>query len=431
MKFIIYFNLIKSQIKYSYKKVFLLFFVLCGSHTNAQTNSTYLDSVLRNLPLKQQEVLKNRGKYGLQIVLTQINRDSNNQPQLTHHFYNYDSSRYFNPASTVKLPVSIFALEKINELKKFGVLKESTFITDSSKSCSVRIDTDSSTENFKPTIENYIKRMLLVSDNFSYSRVFDFLGIDDIHDRLKKYNHLNVRIKIKFDALCKNEESHISKPFYFTNQLGNLLYQQHELISTKKYSYPFGKAIIGKAYMNAAGKKINTPYDFTEKNFLPLFDLHKILARLVFHDFLREDERFNISKADWYFLMKYLSAYPRESTFPKYNEKIYFDAYKKYFIHGAKQKTISDSTFRIYNIVGQSYGFLIDCAYIVDFTTKTEFILSACIYVNERNIINSGRYEYDTIGFPFLKELGNIILKSEKVRHKKNLPDLSYLPKMN
>jgi hypothetical protein len=183
--------------------------------------------------------------------------------------------------------------------------------------------------------------------------------------------------------------------------------------------------------MNANGKKINHPYDFTEKNFLPLFDIHKILSRLIFHDFLKKEDRFNITNYDWDFLMKYLSAYPRESTYPKYEEKIYVDGYKKYFILGGKQKTTTDTTVRIYNIVGQSYGFLIDCAYIVDFKTKTEFILSACIYVNERNIINSGRYEYDSIGLPFLKELGSIILKCEQSRKKKYLPNLSYLPKIN
>ena len=431
MKFSDNYKLNLFQMKSTLKVVLILVLITFTNSIIAQKTSIYLDSILKLLPIKQQEILKNKEKHRLQIILTQINRDENNQPSLLHHFYHYDSSKYFNPASTVKLPVSIFALEKINDLKKFNVQKESTFITESNFNCNKKIDVDSSSENLKPSIENYIKRMLLVSDNFSYSRVFDFLGIDTIHEKLKKFNHFNARIKIRFDALCKNEESHISKPFCFKDQSGNLLFQQKELISTKKYPYPFGNALIGKAHMNANGKKINHPYDFTEKNFLPLFDLHKILSRLIFHDFLKKEDRFNITNYDWNFLMKYLSAYPRESTYPKYEEKIYVDGYKKYFILGGKQKTITDTTVRIYNIVGQSYGFLIDCAYIVDFKTKTEFILSACVYVNERNIINSGRYEYDSIGLPFLKELGSIILKCEQFRKKKYLPNLSYLPKIN
>lgn len=430
MKSIFFFKLIKTQSKYSNILLFLLIFIITWIHNYAQTNSTYLDSVLRNLPLKQQEFLKNKNKFKLQIILTQINRDSNNQPHFFHHFYNYDSSNYFYPASTVKLPVSIFALEKINELKKYGVKKESIFITDSSISCSKRIETDSSSENLKPSIENYIKRMLLVSDNFSYSRIFDFLGIDDIQKRLQHNGLINSRIKIRFDALCRNEEQFNSKPYFFRDETGKILFQQNGLISTNKYPYPFGKALIGKAHINAASKKINSPFDFTEKNFLPLFDLHKIMLRLVFHHFLNEQDRYNITNNDWIFLMKYLSAYPKESAYPKYDEKIYFDSYKKYLIYGAKQNVITDTSLKIYNIVGQSYGFLIDCAYIVDLNSKTEFILSACIYVNERNIINSGRYEYDTKGFPFLKELGKIILQSEQVRQKKHLPNLSYLPKI-
>jgi hypothetical protein len=424
--------------KHLFKKIFkIVVFISIGLNVfifpfklNAQTNSVLLDSLLKLLPKKQQEVIKNKQVHRLQIILTQINRDEKNNPNFKHHFYNYDSSNYFNPASTVKLPCSIFALEKINELKQYGINKESIFCTDSSATCIKKIEIDSSSENLKPSIENYIKRMLLVSDNFSYSRVFDFLGIDYIHNKLFGFGHKNARIKIRFDALCKNEESTVSKPFYFTNHSGKKLLIQPELKSTKKYPYPFGKALIGKSHINSNGKKINTPYDFTEKNFLPLFDLHKMMLRLIFHEHLNVKDRYNIKQDDWIFLMKYLSAYPRESQFPKYNEKDFVDGYKKYFILGGKQKQMTDSTIKIYNIVGQSYGFLTDCAYIVDFKTKTEFLISTTIYVNERNIINSGRYEYDSIGFPFLKELGNLILNYEQKRVKKNLPHLTYLPRM-
>lgn len=80
---------------------------------------------------------------------------------------------------------------------------------------------------------------------------------------------------------------------------------------------------------------------------------------------------------------------------------------------------------RIFNKVGQAYGYLTDNAYIVDFKNGVEFLLSAVIYVNDNQIFNDDKYEYDEIGFPFLANLGKVIYEYELKRNKKFSPDLS------
>jgi len=45
-----------------------------------------------------------------------------------------------------------------------------------------------------------------------------------------------------------------------------------------------------------------------------------------------------------------------------------------------------------------------------------EFLLSAVIYVNEDEIFNDDKYEYDEIGLPFLANLGRVIYKYELER---------------
>ena len=75
-------------------------------------------------------------------------------------------------------------------------------------------------------------------------------------------------------------------------------------------------------------------------------------------------------------------------------------------MYGDSKKTIIDTDIKITNIVGQSYGFMIDCAYIQNKKENVEFMLSAVIYTNENQIMNDGKYEYNTIALPFLAELG-------------------------
>lgn len=73
-----------------------------------------------------QQVVGHPDDYRIQIIYTQIDRDENNVPHCTNHYFHVDPDDYFNPASTVKLPTAIFSLEKINALNIEGLSKYST-----------------------------------------------------------------------------------------------------------------------------------------------------------------------------------------------------------------------------------------------------------------------------------------------------------------
>jgi hypothetical protein len=52
-------------------------------------------------------------------------------------------------------------------------------------------------------------------------------------------------------------------------------------------------------------------------------------------------------------------------------------------------------------------------------------MLTATLYVNEDGILNDNVYEYDSIGHPFLYQLGQTIYRHELNRKRKYRPDLS------
>ena len=63
-------------------------------------------------------------------------------------------------------------------------------------------------------------------------------------------------------------------------------------------------------------------------------------------------------------------------------------------------------------------------AYIVDFENNTEFILAATILCNSDGIFNDDRYDYASVGIPFLGKLGQAVLAYERSRKRKVTPDL-------
>jgi hypothetical protein len=103
----------------------------------------------------------------------------------------------------------------------------------------------------------------------------------------------------------------------------------------------------------------------------------------------------------------------------------YWPAYVKFLWAGSEKGAWPDDNVRIFNKVGNAYGHLLDAAYIVDFDKKVEFLLSAVIYCNSNGVLNDDTYDYDTIGFPFMKALGQIVYQYELKRIRKFTPDLN------
>lgn len=227
-----------------------------------------------------------------------------------------------------------------------------------------------------------------------------------------------MRIVHRFDGGCKEIEHTTTNPISFFDINMKLIYAQKQQISIKQYNHPLGIVKVGKAYINSQNKKINESKDFSQMNYISLQNIHSMLQRLVFNDFYPAENQYRITKDDQQFLLNYLTLYPRESTNPTYASGQYYDSYKKYFIYGDSKKPITDSDLKITNIVGQSYGFMVDCSYIHNKKENIEFMLSAVIYTNQNQIINDGKYEYNTIALPFLAELGRQIYDFELKRKK-------------
>ena len=201
------------------------------------------------------------------------------------------------------------------------------------------------------------------------------------------------------------------------------MYHQGEVYSSYYPGLKLKEQVRGVAYMDGDGTIIPEPFDFRYKNFVSLQDLHDILKAVMFPDATPPERRFNLTAKDYRFLWKYMSLLPRESDYPRYQE---WDSYVKFFLFGDSKDSIPDH-IRIFNKVGDAYGFLTDVAYVVDFKNKVEFLLAANIHVNKNQTYNDGEYEYDEIGFPVLARLGRMVYEYELEREREYTPHLYYL----
>ncbi len=384
------------------------------------TTHTYLVDLLKQHPDHFRAVLSNQ-RHNIQIIYTQIDRRKNNKPKFTDHYFNVNDSAYFYPASTVKLPVAILALQKLNELKIPGLNKTTTMITEADHSGQTEVYNDPSAPDGRPTIEHYIKKILLVSDNDAFNRLYEFLGQEYINNTLHTMGYKEAQIIHRLEISLSEDENRHTNPVRFYDTNGKLIYEKP--LEQSKLLYSERNTKMGTGFYRR-GELVNEPFDFSKKNRLSLKTLHNIVRSVMFPKAVPGKQRFDLTDDDYDLLRKYMSMIPSESTFPFYDKEDYWDSYVKFLMYGNEKNVMKDAV-RVFNKVGEAYGFLIDAAYFADYNNNVEFILSAVIHVNNDGIFNDDKYDYDTIGFPFMKNLGQVIYDHELKRNKKVIPDLN------
>ena len=390
------------------------------AQNNMGANDSLLVELMKQNPNYFASLLADPGQYRIQILYTQINRDKNNIPHFKDYSYRLNANEYFYPASTVKFPLSVLALEKLNNLKVQGLTKASTAIYDSVTARQETIYNNPYAIDGRQTIEQAIKEVLVVSDNNAANRLYEFLGQEYIHSQLANKGYPEVYIRNRLELGRTPLENRQTQAVHFYDANNKLIYTQPAQNNTSKL--PYYNVLIGNGYLNNNDSLINAPLNFSEKNRISLSDLHHIMQSVIFPNQMPKKQRFNLSSDDRKFLLQWMHTTPTESSYPTYDSSEYYPAYAKFIMLGSERGTIP-SNIKIFSKAGDAYGFLLDNTYIIDTEAKVEFMLSAVIYVNADGILNDNSYDYRTIGLPFMKNLGNTIYKYELSRKRAYRPN--------
>jgi len=365
-------------------------------------------------------VLSHPDYYRLQIIYTRIDRDRNNRPSFTNFYFHVDSLLYFNPASTVKLPLAALSLEKLHRIAVPGVNKYTRMAIDSGYEGQTVELADSTSEDGYPSIGQFIRKAFLISDNDAYNRMVEFVGQGAINENLHHQGYRDLRIVRQFAGFSEDQNRH-SNPVRFLDPDGRILYRQPVLYSPGVFDYSH-PVKMGRAHYDSRDSLVNGPIDFTRANNISLQDEQQILQSILFPASVPPRQRFDLTREDLLFLRKYLSQYPSETPYPKYDTSEYYDSYVKFFFRNPGHHM--PPGLRDFNKVGWAYGFETDISYVVDFRNRVEFMLAATIYVNSDDTLNDNRYDYLTVGDPFLYQLGQTIYRYELGRTRRYRPDL-------
>lgn len=366
--------------------------------------------------------------YHLQISLVRVRRDAQGRAHLARPVcYRVRPREYFYPASTVKLAAGVLALEKLERLQATtpGLNADSPMRTDSASAGQTRALRDLTAISGRPSMGHYVRKMLLVSDNDAFNRLYEFVGPQELNAGLRRLGLHRARLVHRLSVGDGEPGWRHTNPIRFFADTA----ETHLLLAQPAayWAAPMPAArvqlaslYIGQAHLTDSGQRVAQPLDLSQKNVFSLPDLQHLLQAVVLPETLPASQRPRLTLASYSRLRDALSQLPPQSKSPHYDSLAFPSTYAKYLLGGGGTTRLPAGV-QVYNKIGQAYGFLIDNAYLVNAAHKVEFLLATVLYVNADGVLNDDNYEYDTVGLPFLRDLGLRVYEAELRRRAASL----------
>ena len=364
----------------------------CSLETNPIKSSFRKNDFLK-------EIIKEKEDYEIQILLTKIDQ-YNSKVDFQEYKYQLDDNKYFYPASTIKLPIVVLTLKKINELRSKGseITLKSKIILNYKDDYSELVIRDSIT-----SFQNLIADVFLVSDNSASNILIDFIGYNYFNHEMENAGFDKTYLNHKF-----NPDPYVNSTWQISDLDNNIISSindNQKIIKADEKTNGLEKG--ERRYFK--GEILDESLNFSEKNRSSITDMHNLIKYIFYPEIFDSTNTFNLNVEDYDFLRYWMSRFTYEDIGEKFiGDEKFFETYNKFFIHGDEQ-SVSNEQIRVYNKIGQAYGTSIDNGLIKNYQDNIEFILTATIYTNKNKVINDNLYEYDDIAVPFLAKLSRAI----------------------
>ncbi|HWS40126.1 MAG TPA: serine hydrolase [Arenimonas sp.] len=335
-------------------------------------------------------------EFRVQILCQYRKKNSRTQWQKTS--WQLTPKQWFSTASVAKMPIALLACEKFAALG----LDLSAKIGFTQVPIGGEWPAD---EPAYETLERTLTRIFTISENPPFNRLYDFLGVDAMNERLQAMDYPTARLISRMSAPVVDNDR--TRAGMVLNSKDELIYTFSERVG-KPRVFAYGDALIGKGFLKDSGELIVGPHNFSKTNYLSLSNTQQMLKAIVDPTSVPSNQRWAIPESMRQQILKIMAMMPRQSTDPIYPEAEYPDGYCRFFILG-DVKTRKPDSMTLIGKVGEAYGYLTDVEYITDTKSDWECYLSANIYVNADGIFNDDKYEYESIGYPFLAALGRAV----------------------
>jgi hypothetical protein len=377
----------------------ILLLVFCFAFISKSQFTDSIQSIInKDTSLVIKEVFSYPKTYRLKIILSEVSTASNGSKSLKTWSYRDTVSEYFYPASLAKIPLVLTTLQFINENKDINKNLSDTLV-------------DSSSVVKERTLHDDLLLMLSASDNNAFNRLYNMVGSKYININLLKKGYLNTYIIHRFEKGTA-EYHQTALPTTVVSKKHDTIFHHPADSMYCLIRHEIKDSLIGLGYCQN-DLLIVKPKSFRFHNYVDIRDVHDMMISLKYPS-LSKHKSFNLTNDQRNLIIQFLGTSPLHPNTAEYSDTSEFHPNFLRFTLFGGDKRISYPNVDYFNKSAMAYGFLADCNYLYDPINKVEFFLTIYIYVNKDEILNDDMYDYDTIGLPFMKRLGELIYQGIK-----------------
>lgn len=383
----------------------LLILLFCTQVAKSQFTDSIQSYINNDTSLVIKEVFSNSESYRLKIIFSQITSDKEGHKQISSWRYRDTVSEYAYPASMVKIPMAYSFMQFLNENRQFNNNLSDILI-------------DSSSYIKERSLHDDLLFMLSASDNNAFNRLYNLIGCKYINKNLQKKGYNNTYVVHRFEQ--GNEKYHqTALPVKVFSRTCDSVYS-HPIDSAKTIlEHGLKDSLVGIGYY-MSDTVISTPKSFRFHNYVDIRDVHDMMVSLFYPQF-NDHKPYNTTTAQRDTIVKFLQHSPLNPNSVEYADtSIFHPNFLRLILYG-RDKNVNYPGVEFCNKSAMAYGFMADCCHLRDTVNNVEFFLTIYIYLNRDEILNDNKYEFDTVGLPFMRKFGELIYK--KMKEKKQLKD--------
>lgn len=372
----------------------------------ASSGDKLLAELLRSAGPQSRRILASPD-FELQVLWTRCKRAQDGLWRIvSEHSFGVRRQRWFAAASFVKLPLAALLLEQLCARGLMDQIDTLRVSVDAGPACA---PLPAATEGGWPLLR-LLRAICVVSDNLAYNALYELLGSDAIHQRLGELGLADCRIAARLGCGGANRPGKLAARVL--DAAGKTRWDSPRNAAEQPQLFPFGRALKGRTWMEG-GKQIAGAHDFSDSNFMPLADVHRMMLELASGQPLGDAPAFALCPAARRLLAHIMALTPRACPDPVYAPDQFADDHAKWLIplDGAGHLPAGLS---IASKNAMSYGYIGDSAFVVDGARDVAFGLTAMVFVDRDGVLNDGDYAYADIGRPFLRELGAAVFAHER-----------------
>jgi len=241
-------------------------------------------------------------------------------------------------------------------------------------------------------LEHEIRKSLVVSDNPAHNRLYTFVGHERVNTLCSELGLASTLINHRLSEFrSRDEQRHTGRVDFLEHPhtsrervIATIPARTSDLILENP---PTLRGLnIGRAhFLNDA--RIETPMDFSWRNRHTLEDMQRALVMLVRPELLSDPS--GLTPRHRALICDALWPLPRQSVNPRFDPTDYSDASNK-FVAAGRASAHLRARGRIFNKVGQAYGFTLDNAFL----TTPNFFIAIGLYTNPGEVLGDDSYTY-------------------------------------